>query len=108
MHGPRRVLVALIGVLLASFVATAWADGKPEVKSTSVGSVTATGATLNGTVKAHGQSTTYVFEYGLSKAYGSQTATGNAGASNSTVPVTAPVAGLQPETTYHFRIVATA
>jgi hypothetical protein len=109
MASPRRVLALLIGVVLASFAGSAWASGgdKPEIKSTSVGSVTATGAVLHASVKPRDLETTYVFEYGLTKAYGAQTPSGSAGNGNSEVSVSAEVSGLQPETTYHFRVVAT-
>ena len=68
--------------------------------------VTATSATLNGTVNPNGSSTTVYFQYGTSTAYGSQTAnqvlTGSTSQS-----VMANVSGLTTGTTYHYRIVAT-
>jgi hypothetical protein len=108
MAGPKRVLTILIGVALAAFAGTAWASGgdKPEIKSTSVSSVSGSGAVLGGSIKPRDLETTYVFEYGLTKAYGAQTPSASAGSSHSEVPISAEVSGLQGETTYHFRIVA--
>jgi hypothetical protein len=63
-------------------------------------------ATLTGSVNPHGQDTTYFFQYGPTRAYGLQTALADAGAGASTVRVSLPISGLQPLTTYHFRLVA--
>jgi hypothetical protein len=67
--------------------------------------VTATSATLNGTVARNGEATTYHFEYGTTTAYGSRTPDKNV-AGNQPRDVSEDVAGLQPSTTYHFRVVA--
>ena len=104
-----RVLAALIGVVAAAIAGTAWADGnhKPVVSGLSTSDVTFEAAVLKGTIHPEGLETTYVFEYGLSTAYGAQTDQASAGNGNSAAPVSAPVSGLQPETTYHYRLVAT-
>src|SRR4051794_3317111 len=109
MVRPFRVLAVLVGVVVAAVAGTAWAAGgdKPEVKATSAASVTATGATLHATIKPRDLDTTYVFEYGLTKAYGAQSAEGSAGNGHNDVSVAMNVTGLDPETTYHFRAVAT-
>jgi hypothetical protein len=109
VFAPIRVSVVLIGVALAFCAANAWASGgKPEIKATGVSNVTYDGALLTGKIKPRGSdTTTYVFEYGETKAYGAQTATGSAGSGGSEVPVSMSVTGLKPETTYHFRLVAT-
>jgi len=104
----RRVVGVLIGVALLVGVGTAWGDGgRPDVSGTSSSDVTASGATLKATVHPQGVSTTALFEYGLTTAYGSPTAVVSVGSQDSAQPVTAPVGGLQPSTTYHFRVVAT-
>lgn len=64
-------------------------------------------AVLNGTVRPNGQTTIYRFEYGTSTAYGSQTPDAPLGAGLAELPASAPVDGLQPETLYHYRLVAT-
>jgi hypothetical protein len=69
--------------------------------------VTRTTATLQGTVDPQGEATTYSFEYGTSEAYGLQTPATAAGDGTEPVPVRAAVTGLTPNTTYHYRLVAT-
>jgi hypothetical protein len=69
--------------------------------------VTRTSATLTGTVDPNGTATTYHFEYGTTTAYGLQTADGDAGSGADPVAVEAAIANLTPQTTYHFRLVAT-
>jgi hypothetical protein len=64
-------------------------------------------ATLNGTVNPMGDSATVRFEYGTTTAYGSTAAAPNLPASQNASPVTAALAGLSPDTTYHYRLVAT-
>jgi hypothetical protein len=61
--------------------------------------VSATGATLTGTVD--GAANSVHFEYGTTTAYGVATTPGPA-----TGDVAATISGLTPETTYHYRIVA--
>ena len=67
-------------------------------------------ATLNGTVDPNGQATSYYFEYGETTAYGSfvpLSQNADAGTGFAPVAVARLVIGLEPETTYHYRIVAT-
>jgi hypothetical protein len=66
-------------------------------------------ATLHGFVNPHGLETSYRFEYGETTSYGSSIPVpeATAGAGNSSVEATQNVAGLTPETPYHFRLVAT-
>jgi hypothetical protein len=63
-------------------------------------------AELTGTVNPHGVETSYYFQYGPSTAYGSQTPSAAAGAGTLGVKVSAPLAGLQLGTVYHYRLVA--
>jgi len=65
-------------------------------------------ATLAGTVNPNGTATSYYFQYGPSTTYGTQTATQSAGAGTSSVAASSAISGLQPATTYHFRVVATS
>jgi hypothetical protein len=103
-----RVVGVLIGVALLAGVGTAWGDGgRPDVSSTSSSDVTASGAVLKATVHPNGNDNSAQFEYGLTTAYGSQTAAVSVDSQGSAQPVTIPVDGLQPSTTYHFRAVAT-
>jgi hypothetical protein len=69
--------------------------------------VNSTSATLNGTVDPNGSPTTVFFQWGTSAAYGNTTAAVTLPAGDSAVPVSAVLSSLAPNTTYHFRVVAT-
>jgi RHS repeat-associated protein len=72
--------------------------------------VTASEATLRGTVNPNGLSTFYQFEYGPTTSYGT-TAPPNqmpVGSGSSPVQVTRAIAGLKDASTYHFRVKATS
>lgn len=81
--------------------------GAPLVISTSGGSSGRTEAVLWGSLRAGGLATTYHFEYGTSSAYGSVTPEKAIAAGGKPINVSATVSGLTPETTYHYRLVAT-
>jgi len=77
----------------------------PTVTVQAVTDLDITTATMNGTVNANGLSTTVVFEYGLTTAYGStSTATQNPTTGTANTPVSKGISGLQGNTTYHYRI----
>lgn len=63
-------------------------------------------ATLEGSVTPNGGDTSYYFQYGLTTAYGSQTAIADAGSGTSKVDVNLPITGLEPLSLYHYRLVA--
>jgi NHL repeat len=65
-------------------------------------------ATLSGLVDPMGQHASYRFEYGTSTGYGSSVPVpdGDLGSGSSDVAVSQQLSGLQPNTTYHFRLVA--
>ena len=106
--GPRRAL-GLAGVVLAMVALIAAsaqaAESKPAVSTGGAKSVSYSSATLTGTINPHGSNTSYYFQYGPTKAYGGQTAIADAGAGSSGVKVSLPITGLQPITTYHYRLV---
>jgi hypothetical protein len=84
-----------------------------EISGTSATEVTATSAKLDAQVDPGGAETTYHFEYDTSPymtsaPHGQRTPESpSIGADNSLHPATAAIQGLQPGTTYHYRIVAT-
>jgi phosphodiesterase/alkaline phosphatase D-like protein len=80
----------------------------PDVVTGNASGITATSATLNGTVNPSSRSTTWYFEYGTSTSYGTKTSTKDAGSGTSTISVSAAVTGLKSGSTYHFRLVATS
>ena len=94
-------------MLALAVPAAAIAAGAPRVTTEAATALSSTGATLNGTVNPNGNATTYYFEYGPTKTYGTKTAVVNAGSGNAKSPASAPVSGLTASTTYHFRLVAT-
>ena len=81
----------------------------PSVTTNAASSISATGATLNGTVSANGGPATVTFEYGTTTSYGSTvTATQSPLAgSASGAAVSASITGLTCNTTYNFRAVGT-
>jgi DNA-binding beta-propeller fold protein YncE len=81
----------------------------PAVVTGSATDRTTTGATLRGTVNPLGLQTTYHFEYGPSTAYGSRAPASHdavAGKGRKPFNVVQGIGGLQPETTYHYRLAA--
>jgi hypothetical protein len=78
----------------------------PAASTGSAGNVSASGATVTGTVKPAGQSTTYYFEYGPSSNYGFETSPTSAGAGLTEQSVSANLSGLPVSTTFHYRVVA--
>ncbi|MEA4893237.1 MAG: Ig-like domain-containing protein [Peptococcaceae bacterium] len=80
----------------------------PTVTTAAPTGVTSTGATLNGTVNAGGASTAVTFEYGTTASYGSTvTAAQSPLTGSSNTEVNASVAGLDPNTIYHYRVKGT-
>jgi hypothetical protein len=84
------------------------AEIAPEVEATTATDVTDTSATLNGKINSGGLQTTWHFEYGTTTAYGSRVpaSEASAGAERTDRAFSREIAGLQPGTTYHFRLVA--
>ncbi len=78
----------------------------PRIESTTASAVSQAGARLSGAVNPASGTTSAHFEYGASGAYGSATGTVAVGSDTSIHPVSADLSGLQPSTTYHFRLVA--
>jgi hypothetical protein len=78
----------------------------PTVVTGAASSVTATSATVGGTVTPNGAHTRYSFQYGTTTSYGLQTGTRDAGSGTSSVTVSAPLFRLTGGTTYHYRLVA--
>ena len=64
-------------------------------------------ATLTGSYVGDGDNTIYYFEYGKTTQYDEHSSTFDAGSPTGLVPLTLEIFGLDLETTYHYRIVAT-
>jgi multidrug efflux pump subunit AcrA (membrane-fusion protein) len=78
----------------------------PTASTGSPGTTTTKAVTLTGTVNPDGGATTYVFEYGTKAAFGSSTKRVSVGEGTAAVPVEATIGGLEPATTYVYRLVA--
>jgi hypothetical protein len=80
----------------------------PTVTTGEASSTAQTTATLNATVTPNGgEVTSCEFDYGTTEIYGNSAPCSSLpGSGTSTVPVSASVTGLNKDTTYHFRIVA--
>jgi hypothetical protein len=80
----------------------------PVVSSGYVEHVTASSALLKARINPEGLETEYYFQYGPTTAYGSQTPPAAAGNGTQAGTVVETVAGLEPYTTYHFRLLASS
>ncbi|MEA2208973.1 MAG: hypothetical protein QOF54_1450 [Solirubrobacteraceae bacterium] len=112
-HRPRRratarARLALAATLLAAAAlpAAAQAAGPPKATTDNARDVSYAAATLAGTVNPNGENTSYYFQYGQTRAYGSQTGIADAGSGTHGVPARLAISGLQPITVYHYRLVA--
>ena len=81
----------------------------PGVSTSPASAVSQTGATLNGTVNPNGATISNCqFQWGTNTNYGNTTVCGQTvGSGTSLVAVSANLTGLSPNTTYHYRILAT-
>jgi hypothetical protein len=79
----------------------------PTVSTNSARDMRPDGTTLDGKVDPNGSPTTVYFEWGLTQAYGQQTPEIDVGRGSTAVEVQSVLNGLTPNTTYHYRIVAT-
>ncbi len=96
------VLVAFPGPAAAVINLPPLVNVKPAVQ-------TADGYELKGSVDPYGLDTHYHFEYGTTTSYGASIPVpdADAGSAEGFIPVSQTLTGLQPSTTYHFRLIAT-
>jgi hypothetical protein len=78
----------------------------PTVSGVEAREITDTTAVLGGRVDPNHSQTTYHFEYGTDTSYGNTTPVDSAGSGARSVAVSKAITGLQPNTAYHFRLVA--
>ena len=78
----------------------------PTVTTGAARNLAHTSATLHGRVNPNGSATSYHFQYGTSTHFGKQTSVKSAGSGTITQSASAPISGLAPDTTYHYRVVA--
>jgi streptogramin lyase len=82
----------------------------PAALTGSASAIAETSATLSAIVDTNGSPTTYHFDLGLTSAYGSQWPESDAAVADGSGPqgLAQPLAALTPDTTYHYRVVATS
>ena len=108
MSRTRRGTSAALAALALTLAVPAMAAAATNPGATTLGAskVTITTATITGQVNPHGAPTVYYFQYGTTTAYGSRTLNVGVGSGTATGGVSTPIAGLGPNTKYHYRIVA--
>jgi hypothetical protein len=124
---PSRSVAAVVSAILngadrKSSLTTSFASGRrlnaagalavaaippPDLTLGSPSAVTSAGAVLNATVNPHGRVATWLFNWGMTSAYGSHTSQSSTAASSSNLPVAATLSGLVPNQTYHYELVLT-
>jgi predicted lipoprotein with Yx(FWY)xxD motif len=100
---------SLCAVALAAVASPAMAFTGPPIIEAKPAVAVPGGFEMKGTVNPYGLDTTYHFEYGTTTAYGTSLPVPEAdvGSGQTAVPVSQTVTGVQPNTTYHYRLVAT-
>ena len=77
----------------------------PSVTTNDAGSISTTGATLNGTVNANNASTVVTFSYGTSASYGTTVTSAESPVTGTaSTSVSNAITGLTPNTSYHFKV----
>ena len=100
------MVVVGLAIAAAAFWAVAAFAKAPSAVTRPATGVTARSAVLQGTVNPNDKASNYSFEYGTSATYGKFTTVASLAKGKADVAVSAAVTGLQPSTTYHFRVVA--
>lgn len=100
-----RAAIAALGLMLAT---AGVAHAAPSATTGAAKAITADGARLTGSVDPNGQATSFHFEYGTTRRYGSRTPDARAGSGTKRRSVSSLAGGLAPNTLYHYRIVASS
>lgn len=103
----KKIVLTALAVLvaLAAPAAPALADA-PGVSTGGAGKVTSSSAQVSGKIDPNGDATTYYFEYGTTRGFGSRTADQPAGKGSRAKTFRADLTGLPANTTIHYRLVA--
>lgn len=105
----RRLPMPALAIAVALLVAPGSADAAvPSLGAVSATNIQGVSAVLKGTVDPEGLTTSYYFEYSTQPSFAgaSKAISSPAGAGPDPRPVHAAISGLAPNTTYHFRLVA--
>jgi probable HAF family extracellular repeat protein len=84
-----------------------WIPGLPQVSTLPATAVSTNSATLNGTVNPNGWPSTAWFQWGTTTSYGNLNSVTDLGSGTNALSLSAALAGLTPNVTYHFRVAAT-
>ena len=108
IHGGTGIAAVLIAAGLLVPAGAVAAPAAPTVTTGATANKTQSTVTLTGRVNPNELETTYTFEYGTTRVYGTQVPSppASVGKGNRGVAVTADIGGLAPATTYHYRLVA--
>ncbi len=113
LHGLAPATVYHFRAVATNFGGTTYGSDRtlvtpdlPRIESAGAASITAAGAHLEARVVANASPTTVRFEYGTGRAYGLGTAAVPIGSGLLARDAGAELSGLEPGTTYHFRVVA--
>jgi len=108
LYHYRLVAVNLAGTTVGSDETFTTATGTPpRVITGGASNITEATATISATINTEGLVSIYGFEVGTSTAYGPPSGSGAVGAGANEATVSVSLQGLQPNTTYHYRITAT-
>jgi hypothetical protein len=107
----RKTKLSILALAAAAFaltttVAVALAATSPAVITGAATNKGTSTAVLHGTVNPNGAASSYVFEWGLTSAYGSASQSRPAGHGSKGVSVQSGLEGLLPGTVYHYRLSA--
>ena len=109
--GLRSILALALALVVGALAlpaageAAAAAPPAPTVSTGGAANVSFSSATLEGSINAQGAATNYVFQYGTTGIYGTQTPFAPAGNGTISIKVSQAVTGLAPATLYHYRVV---
>lgn len=107
MTRTSRLVLLALAMLALVLPTSALAAGKPTATTGAVTNLSPDAATVNGSLNPNGLVTTWYFQYGTKKSYGSRTPAQDAGSGMKAVKVSYGLTGLAANTTYHYRLVAT-
>jgi hypothetical protein len=107
----RLVATNVGGTTTSDAIAFATPESAPTVRAIPGSGRTTTTVRINAVINPHGKDTTYFFEWGETAAYGNRlpiAGESSAGAGTAGLRYSKLLTGLQPDTDYHYRVVATS
>jgi hypothetical protein len=104
----RRAAISMVALVMLLSCAAPASAAPPVLGAVSATNIQGVSALLKGTVDPQGLPASYWFEYGTAANFAgaAKTAAGSAGSGSGAEPARATLAGLQPSTTYFYRLVA--